>query len=362
MLGVFVAGVTWVAVPEQTTVTRLFVALNICISLRAMTYFIAISESGTPDPAFAPIGTWRWLLFVLMMVGVAGTPTFWFLFAAAEARREDLLSGWPAWLAIAQSVYTVTAGGSNALHRLFAVQSAPGAPVVAGPLAVPHLILSWLFVGWGVWLVTTDLWSRKSREQRIAAVLIVVAAVVVVGASVTWAASSLSENPFPIQLGAIVMPVVTATLAWAALRAGLGGVAQLSQTRVHQDLPEPAVAVDDRLIILSMNPSAERIFPRGAIGRRLDDFLPAAAGRANEALVSSSGYRVFQHFHDGRAYWGRATATQVGNTALGCVITLTDITDVPDARRELSRLLGHEEDPPHVSRLSSDIQDLLGSD
>lgn len=359
-LGVFVAGVTWVAVSERTPAVRLFVALNICTALWAATYYITLTRMAGREPAVAPIGSWGWALLLVMLIGISGTVMFWFLFAAAQSHKHWMLTGWPAWLAIGYAAYTVIAGGTNALHGLFASQSAAGQPTAFGPLTTPHFLLSYVFTLWGLYLIVGDLWSRGKRQQRVAAGAISVVVLTAMAGSVMWSTRSTTGLEVPLHLTPVVMPAVTATLAWAALNAGLGGIATLSASRPHRGMPEPAIAIDDRMVVLSMNEAAEEFIPRGAVGRRLDEFLPAASARATDALASTSGYRVFQHSHNGRTYWGRATCTHVGGSALGCILTLTDVTDAPEARRELRRALGQEpDDSPRASVLSPDVLDIL---
>lgn len=359
-LGVFVAVVTWVAVSERTAAARLFIALNACTALWAATYFIQLTYMGDSEPAVQPIGSWGWALFLVMLVSISGTVMFWFLFAAAQAHRYWMLSGWPSWLAIAYASYTVAIGGTNALHGLFASDSGIGQPTVFGALAMPHFALSYVFTLWGLFLVVSDLWLRGKRRQRIAAGAIAVVILGGMAGSVLWSTQSSTGLEVPLHLTPVVMPAVTATLAWAALHAGLGGIAQLSASRSQHAMPEPAIAIDDRMVVLSMNQAAEGFIPRAAVGRRLDEFMPAASARATDALASTSGYRVFQHTHKGRIYWGRATCTHIGGSALGCILTLTDVTDAPEAKRELRRALGQEpDDDPVISVLSPDVRDLV---
>lgn len=358
LLSAFVAAFVWVAIPTHTLAVRYFVALNVFCSVWAGTQFLQLTQLAGREPSVAAFGSPGSLLWVLMLAGVCGTTLCWFFFAAAQANRDDILHGWPAWLAWAWTAYSIAAGITNPWHHLFATQTAAGQPVHIGALATAQILGSLVFGIWGIVLVVGDLWSRGHAAHRGAAIWIGAAVILGWASALVWTFKDAIGLHVPAHLTPVVMPLVTVVLAWAAMRGYLGDMVPLSASRAKMHAEEPAIAVNDRRVVVALNHSAEELLPPTAVGRMLDDFLPAIAGTACDAMASVEGYRVFEHRARGRTYWGRATCTRVGEAPLGCLITLADITEEPDTLRELHRHLGHEVmDDRGV--LSRDVKDIV---
>lgn len=359
LLGFFVAAVAWVASGARTVAARLFIALNVCTGIWAFTVFVQLTLAQGVDPSVHPVGSSAWALWILMLLGICGTTLFWFLFAAAQAHRADVLYGWPMYVAVAWALYSVIAGGSNPVHFLFATQSAPNTDVVFGPLAYPHLAFSLVLAAWGGAIIVLDLWNRGHAAHRATAIAVMIVVVAGLVTTALWSLKGAIGLHVPVPLTPVIMPFITAILGWAALYGGLGGIAPLANSRPWLLSESPAITVDDRVMVLAMNTAAEQVVSPDAIGRRLEEFLPAAAAQATDAMASPDGYRMFEHQANRRVYWGRAMSTKSGSAHLGCLVTLDDITEDPSAQLELRRLLGHSIPDAAHGVLSPDVRSII---
>lgn len=343
VLGALLGGAALIVPGRQTRTTALFAAANFGTALWSICYFAEVSVPRAFDLTLAPVFSGGWWLLAAEMVGLAAVPSSWFLFAASQTRRHDLLRGWPLGLAVTSFCYALAAVLTNPLHRLFADQAGPGAPVVAGPLAYPHWIMCWLLTLWAIRLLFADQMERRDRAGRAhAAALAITTGAAVVG-NMVWAAqwsvggAVLVADPTP-----ALFVLVNTAIAWGVLGHGFGDLVPLAAYSAFQVMADVAVVTDDRLRIVAVNDSAEHDFPSARLGERLDVVLPGAARHAHDCLDSACDYLPFELDHEGRLYWGRIHPTRRRGSVVGCVVLLSDITDLRYAQEQLVRVTGHE--------------------
>lgn len=340
-LSVLVVIVTYLTTPLRTRAIGYFIALNVSTGIWALAEFAQVTQTPARDPSVLALQSADWWIWPLTLAAICGSVVCYFLFAASQTHHGDLLRGWPALIAWGGVAYTMVAGLTNPLHHLFATQPRAGGQIVLGPFAFGHSLWAMGLVSWATYLIAADLWSRRNSAHRTAALLVTLGLFAELLAWVGWVGLQRIGIHVPGLLAPIVMPVVTLTLWWAVLNGILGHTGPTRAAHSYQHNGQPTIAVDDRLVVVAVNPAAEEFVPKDAIGRRLDDFMPAVAARATDAMHSVEGYRVFEHTQQDRQYWGRATCTRLTDAPLGCVVTFSDISDDPYSRQQLKQHLGH---------------------
>ncbi|MBA4370199.1 MAG: hypothetical protein C0418_01295 [Coriobacteriaceae bacterium] len=339
VLGAMLGAAALVVPGRQTRTTALFAAANFAAALWSLGYFVEVSVPHTLDLTLAPVLSGGWWLLAAEMVGLAAVPSLWFLFAASQTRRSDLLRGRPLLLAVGSFVYALAVVLTNPVHRLFGDQAGPDAPLVAGPLAYPHWIVSWLLVAWAIRLLLSDQLQRRDRAGRTHAAALAAATGAALVGNIVWAAhigaggSVLSADPTP-----ALFVLVNVVIAWGVVGHGFGDLVPLAASSAFRAMADIAVVTDDRLRIAAVNDAAEREFPSARPGDRLEDVLPGAARHAHDCLDSECDYLPFELEQDGRLYWGRIHPTRRRSHVVGCVVLLSDITDLRYAQEQLLRL------------------------
>ena len=138
LLSASLAWVAWRELRRGNRIVLFFLFLNIATFLWSACYAIELNLTSPVVLDVSPIGSAPYFLFVIEMLGIAGAPTYWFLFCAAYARKSRWVKGWRLWLVHVPVIYTFAVTATNPLHQLFVSQSAPGAPSGYGLLAIPH--------------------------------------------------------------------------------------------------------------------------------------------------------------------------------------------------------------------------------
>jgi PAS domain-containing protein len=272
-------------------------------------------------------------------VGIAGAPTYWFLFAAAYARKTEWTTGWRLVLAHGPLAYSLVITLTNPLHRLFVDQVRPGAPTTYGPLAVPYQIGMYSLVIVGIWLVVTSSWRRGTRYGRRQALVLGIAAMAPLAGGLAWALRARLGLPLTVNPTPALFTVLDLALAWELLDSGLGDVVPYATSQAFNAISDGAVAVDEEAVVVALNRAASALFPTARVGLRLHDAAPELADAIETSLHSAIGYIGFDVEFDGLLYWARVRrTTDRRGVARGCVILLTDVTEVRDTQAKLAQL------------------------
>lgn len=147
-------------------VVAFFVLLNGATMLWSFCYGIELNLNTSVALDVAPIGSPRYLLYVVEIVGFAATPTYWFLFAAARANKTRWVNGWRLWAAHVPLAYSIAISTTNPITQLFVRQDGPGAPVTYGPLAYPYMLATYSLVILGLYLLVSTSWRLGTLAGR----------------------------------------------------------------------------------------------------------------------------------------------------------------------------------------------------
>ncbi len=292
------------------------------------------------DPAFAldvsTIGSPEYFVYVFEIVGLAAAPTYWFLFAAAYARKTSWTRGWRLALAHFPFVYTVAIAVTNPVHQLFVSQAAPGASVEYGVLALPSQIMTFVLVGWGTWLLVVTLWrSGTDGNRRQAAVLGVAASAPLIGA-ILWALRDVLDIPLSANPTPVLFVFLNAVLLYQVLLKGLVDIVPVASFQAFRTMADAMLVVDSKNVVVALNSTAERILPLAETGMRLDEAAPEVYRQAKGFLESSVEYVEFELSDGDDIYWCRVRRT-LGQRQqpVGFIVLLTDVTELREAQSEL---------------------------
>ncbi len=111
--------------------------------------------------------------------------------------------------------------------------------------------------------------------------------------------------------------------------------------QAFEEMSDAAVVVDTRLHVVLANSAARRLFPRMRPGDAVAEHCPPLTTHMEHCLVSDLPETTFETLFDGTVLWGRAIPLVEGETSLGCLVLLADLTDLRAAQTELIRL-GHD--------------------
>lgn len=328
----------------RTRATRTFLMLNIGVACWTAAYLIQIEASPAFDPALAAVGTWLWWLNAVKTVGLATTPIGWFMFAAAQTRRYNLTRGPWLWSTIAFWAYTVLSNLTNPLH-LQLLRSTPGSTDVAyGPLMFPYLPWSWVYLIGGTWLLASGLWRLGDPRSRRRALIIGGTILMPLTGGILYTLRHLTGLNMPINPAPVLFSLATVVVAFDVFRSGLADIVPLSAAQAFQAMSDIAIVTDTRLVVLTANEAARAEFPSAEQGADLGQVLPEAARHARDCLSSDCEYLPFELSLGGKVYWGRVYPTRSrSGSQVGCVVMLSDITDLRYAQNQLSAAIERRE-------------------
>lgn len=329
-----------IALPRtRTTTTKTFCMLNLGVASWTLAYALEIELSPYPDVALAPIGSAMWWVSLLKAFGLAATAVHWFMFAAAQSRRFRLVRGPVLWATIAFFGYTVVAIATNPLHRLYVTASAAG-KVVDGPLRSIYLPASWLLMLGGAYLLLSGLWREPGRRSRARTALLAVVVCVPLFGGIASNIAQAAGAHFAFNPAPALFAVTTLVFAFDVFRAGLADIVPLSAAQAFQAMSDIAIVCDRHLTVLTANDAAIHEFPSAKQGMRLAEVIPEAAQHAEACLGSDCRYLPFELSLRGGVYWGRVYPTRGrSGDAVGCVIMLSDITDLRYAQERLADVI-----------------------
>jgi len=353
---------------RRTRTARWFHDLNVCAFMWTLAYFIQINWGTYPDPALAPMGTWQHALAWMIGIGVGGTATYLFLFAAVAA-------GLPFWstrkgIAIAHIpfVYTVIVGVTNPIHGLF-LGTSPVGGLMGGPLAIPHYLGTMALGISAGWLLVTTALKRHTAAGRRQAWTIGLAFAVPSAASIAFALAPVLGLEMPINPVPVLFPILNMVLGYQVLYHGLGDIVPLPTLAAIMDHAEiPLAFLDPDFRFVSVNTAFERQARHTEweiVGRRYFDLFPdgwraEAFDRAaamhepleirNDTGVFPQGPNEPERFWD----WTLAPVGNKGGDRVGFVLSFTDVTDSV-VERNLSARLGELDDLIHSSLTASDV-------
>ncbi|TLM80175.1 MAG: hypothetical protein FDZ70_01810 [Actinobacteria bacterium] len=335
-----------VALPHaRTTTTKTFCMLNVGVAAWTAAYALEIELSPLADIALAPIGSGLWWLSLVKTFGLAATAVHWYLFAAAQSRHMKLVRGPSLWGTIVFFAYTVLVVPANPLHHLYVTASAAGR-AIDGPLRTAYLLPSSLYGIAGTYLLLSSLWREPGPRSRKRAVIMALAICVpLVGGIASNIAQAVGAH-FPFDPTPAFFGITTLVIAFDVFHAGLADIVPLSAAQAFQATSDVAIVCDSRLRVLTANAAAKRQFPAAATGVLLADALPDVAAHAATCLETDCDYLPFELTLGDDVYWGRIYPTRSrSGGALGCVVLLSDITELRYAQEQLTRAIGRHGGP-----------------
>lgn len=323
---------------RTTATTRLFFLLNVSIALWSFVYFLQLNSPGMPEPSLAPFGSPDGILFTVMMFGVAGAPTYWFLFAAAYARKPFWSTPLGIALAHIPLVYTLAVAITNPLHHLFVTETRTQIGFAYGPLAIPHQLLTLVLVLAGTYLLVTHLWRQPHGWGRRQAAVAGAAAFIHLCGGAIWATRAQTGIPINVNPSPIMFALWSGVLGVLVLKGGLGDIVPVAANQAFITMADGIIVIDARGRIAAVNPAAQRLLPAASAGGSLDALLPEAE-RREERGSADADYHEFETSLQGGVYWVRVRRTRgQRNAPIGQVVFLTDVTEVREAQQELGRL------------------------
>lgn len=344
---------------------RFFFLLNVSIIVWLSAYFVSFNWGTYADPSLAPPGSVDYFVGIVMAAGVAGTITYWMLFAAAAAHNRFWTSRVGVVLANLPIVYLVAAVATNPWHHLFMSIGDEGR--TAGPLSFPHYALSLVLGALGLWyIISHPLTSGTSSGKRQAAMIGLAGFLPFIGATIltfaTQTGRQLAINPVPVML-----PVLNAVLGYQVLYKGLGEVMPLSTLAAIMENTEIALAyLDHRLHVVSVNTAFVKNSAHTEnelVGAKYFELFPDSSREslfefARESSQTVTGREVPGLFPDppnspARFWdWMLSPVKDAGGELSGFVLSVTEVTDSVRGQ-ELARTLQRLDERLH-SDFSSD--------
>ena len=336
------------ASPKKESLTvRLFLLLNLATFAWSFGYFLQLNWGSYPDPGLARFTSADYALLVLYSFGIAFSPTYWFLFAASNARSRFWMGRPGFLLAHVPAAYTVVVSLTNWAHHLF-VSEQGGAPAY-GPLAPPHQITTFLLVLGGIYYLTKNAWSKRTLSGRRQAVILGAAAMLPTFGGLMWSTRDVTRLPIPLNLTPVLFPVLNLVLAYQVIRGQLAEIVPVSTLSTIMDNTDAHLAYLDRDFRFASVNSAfvERSGHAESelLGRRFFELFPndehrmlfeqvrtscrAVERRAEAAILPPKSKRDI-------AYWDWSLSPVEDEGELqGFVLSLVDVTDAV-RERELS--------------------------
>ncbi len=326
--------------------TVFFILLNASTTAWALAYALQLILAPELEPGVAGTATIEYWLFVMITFGIAGAPTYWFLFAAEHAGKTWWTTGWRLLLVHVPMIYTITVAITNPWHTAFVNQTHLGAETTYGPLAPPHQIMTFVLVLAGIYLLVSSEWRTRTRTGRRRAMVLLAAAMLPTLGGLLWTTRHATGLDVPVNLSPVLFPILNLVLAYQALRTGLADVIPVAAGEAFRTMADAAIVTNRHNVVATINPATERLMPEIQQGQDLARVLPVAA-------LHPRGFESYCEFEFSRgehAYWGRVIRIRDRNhRAAGSLVLLTDVTEL---RRTQARLVELNRDlEEHVADL-----------
>lgn len=322
-----------------------FIGLNLSTALWCFSMFVLSNYAPGMEAGAFPYSDPGYVISVLLNLGIAASTLFWFLFAAEHAGARTWSRKPLVWLAVLPGAYQILVTTTNPSHHLFLTQAGPSNPVKAGPLVYPYLVGTYILAVVGMYWLIRGSWTRRTKDARTQAVLLGITSLVAVLAGAVWQLRgivplNLQVNPMPIAFAALQIVLVREVVT-----GGLADLLPAARASAFDAMHDAAIVLDRQLRVVTVNRAADRIFPMLEEGMPIDDYLTTLGQHARTCLDRHPEGVNFEADLGGSVYWGRVRRT--GGHGEGCLILLTDLTDLREAQAELMRL-GVEPGPSTV--------------
>lgn len=337
------------AARRRSAASRAFLMLNVAAMLWATGTFLrsALPEACAAEPPLS-IGWWAWMLAAM---GYTTVPVAWFLLAAAQTRRYELLGGKSRLPLAGYIVATYIAVATNHWHGLMELPGSSASLSRPGPLLLLVVPIALSLLATSFWKTTVAHLRGDPRPERRVGVALALTGVLPFIGAITWALGPRSGLVLPADPTPMLAIPVTAVMAYAVARLGSADLAPMAASQAFSAMSDAAIVVDPRLQVLHVNEAAERELPGAAAARTLPELLPEVVPHVVACLADEEGYVPFELRHHGGIYWGRAYRMGRKAPPIGCVVLLSDITDLRCAQEQLELLLLKEgPEPLLVSR------------
>ena len=221
VLNAVLMAVAIVAPAHLTRTTRFFVLLNATSFIWSVGYFLRLNVSPDIDPALAAPGSVAYWVLVLLVIGAAGTPTYWFLFGAAASGRERWTRGWALWAAHIPLALTLVAAMTNHWHHLFV--AAQTGETVYGPLARTHH-LAGLVMGTGGFLLFLGTLLRRPENNRADVLSFGLSAFVPYAGNLLWISRDFTQFASQALAVPVLQPLSNLILMVIVFRSGIAEI------------------------------------------------------------------------------------------------------------------------------------------
>ncbi len=313
-----------------------FVLLNISTALWCFGTFLLDNYAPGMHPGTFPYTDPGYIISMALTVGVGGSCLLWFLFGAEHAGVGSWTRGTALWVVSLPTIYTFAVTATNPSHHLFATQAHASAPVVGGPLAYPYLIGTYAVAIVGTVLLIKGSWSRGSSTGHRQALVLGMAACLPIAGGVVWQLltfSSLDVGPNPVPaLFALLQLVVVHEV----ITGGLSDLLPHARSAAFNAMNDAAIVLDSRLRVMTMNRAALRVFPMIEEGMPIEEYFSTLGTHARTCMEKYPDGVDFEADLGGSIFWGRVRKPDGRDE--GCLVLLTDLTDLRSAQTELLRL------------------------
>ena len=318
--------------------------MNVSAAMWCSAHIVELNMSGGVTEAATLFGTAEYWVFLLLVSGLSGSPTFWFIFSAAFTRRTQVLGTWIEIAAYIPLVGTVVVAFTNPWHLLYATPQADGS-VGYGPLMLPLFIGMYLLVGFGISFMFR--FPGRGRLARTHAAAAAWAAIATTLAGLVWnlrgvLGLSLEVNPSP-----IAASIFTGVLAWLVFSESFGEIVPSVATMAFRHASDAAMATDEDLHLLALNDAGIELFPEVSEGDDLARALPEIASGVVSSAQKGSSYEVRM---GDKTFVARARSTGHSSRSTGYVVLLTDVSVLRQAEKALSRVAEDAQEAPTTSR------------
>lgn len=339
LLSLFLAASSWRLVRRGNLMGLFFFLLNVATMMWSFFYAIELNLKLPVILDVVPFGTWAYLAYVLQIVGLAAAPVYWFLFAAAFARKSDWVHGWRMGLAHLPLFYTVVVTATNPMHQLYVSQDAPGGAVAYGPLAFPSLAATFVLVGWGTWLIVATVWSPSSLVKRRQAVILGIAAALPLLGGLAWALRHVLGLPLSVHPVPVLFTLLNSVLLYQVFRVGFADIVPVAALQAFRTMGDAAIVSSHERVVLALNPAAEKLLPGVEPGMPLAEIDSPLVRRILEFIAEDDTHRDFEISLGGCVYWARFRPTlDRHNTPVAYTVLLTDVTELREAQAALEDL------------------------